>query len=107
MKKLSRREILSLAVASPLLAAIADIEPAQADAQPRQAKGFGRQSFIYAPSKVVAVGDASAKQLKLVKNWKGLVCQSRLVNTGKDAVAVKEVVLFDLVLPLSPQTRLY
>ena len=58
MKKLTRREILGLAMASPLLAAIADIEPAQAVAQPRQAKGLGRQSFIYAPSKVVPVNAA-------------------------------------------------
>ena len=107
MKRLSRREILSIAVASPLLAAIADIEPAQAIAQPRKPKAFGRQSFIYAPSKVVPAGNVSAKHLKLVKSWKGLVCQSRLVNMGKETVAVKEVVLFDLLLPLSPQTRLY
>ena len=107
MRKLSRREMLSIAVASPLLATIPDLEPAQNSFQRRNAKGFSRQSFIYAPSNVVTVDGAPAKQVKLVRRWKGVVCQSRLVNNGENSVPVKEVVLFDLVLPLSPQTRLY
>ena len=111
MKNLTRREILSLALASPLLAAMPDVDLgrvlARGLAQRRNVKGFGRQSFIYAPSNVVPVGGVSAKQLKLVRQWKGLVCKSRLVNTGRDIVPVKEVVLFDLALPLSPETRLY
>src|SRR6267142_2449556 len=111
MKKLTRREILSLALASPLAAAMPGLDHgrdlAWGQTQRRNLKAFGRQSFIYAPSNVVTLGGGSAKQVKLVRRWKGVVCQSRLVNTGKDTVPVKEVVLFDLVLPLSPQTRLY
>jgi len=82
MKKLTRREILGLALASPLVA----LMPKLGLAQRRNAKAFGRQSLIYAPSHVVRVGGVSAEQVKLVRRWKGLICQSRLVNTGKDSV---------------------
>jgi alpha-galactosidase len=107
MKELTRREILSLALATPLAAALPELVLARDVGQSRNAKAFGQQSFIYAPSKVVAVDGSSMKQVKVVRQWKGPICQSRLVNTGKESVAVKEVVLFDLALPLSPETRLY
>ena len=54
------------------------------------------------------VSDTSAvKQIKLVRQWKGPLCQSRLVNAGKESVRVKEVVLFDLAPSLPPETQLY
>jgi len=45
MKKLTRREILGLTLASPLVA----LMPKLGLAQRRNAKAFGRQSLIYAP----------------------------------------------------------
>ncbi|MGH9969026.1 MAG: glycoside hydrolase family 36 protein [Pyrinomonadaceae bacterium] len=110
-KGVTRREILSLALASPVLAAL----PGLASGQRGGLKSFGRQSFIYAPSAViyapsavVPVGDPSgARALKLTRQWSGPFCHSRLVNTGRKTVRVKEVVLFDLKLPLPKETGLY
>jgi alpha-galactosidase len=103
-KDLTRREILRLALASPLLAAVPSISLAQRSGSER----LTPQSFLEAPSAVVPGGDSgSAEQLKLTRQWQGPICQSRLVNTGKESVRVKEVVLFDLSPWLSPQTQLY
>jgi alpha-galactosidase len=103
-RELTRREILRLALASPLLAAAPSISLAQRSGSER----LNPQSFLEAPSAVVPGGDsASAEQLKLIRQWQGPICQSRLVNTGKESVRVKEVVLFDLSPSLSRETRLY
>jgi len=101
---ITRREILALAVASPVLSALPGIVRAQGN----QSKTLNRHSFIYAPSTVVPVDDSqSAGDLKLIRQWTGSICRSRLVNQGKEKVRVKEAVLFDLTLPLPPDTRLY
>jgi len=97
----TRRELLQLALASPLLAAMPSIDFAQGN------KSLTRQSFVDAPSKVVTAGDRSAQQLKLTRFWKGATCQSHLTNTGNEKIRVKEVVLFDLALSLPPETKLY
>jgi alpha-galactosidase len=66
------------------------------------------RSFLEAPTRIVpADNSGDIRQLNLVRRWKGHVCQSRLVNSGSKSVRVKEVVLFDLALPLPPETRLY
>jgi len=102
--EITRREILRLALASPLLAAM----PSISFAQRAKSQGLSRDSFLKAPSSIVPVSDTSAvKQIKLVRQWKGPLCQSRLVNAGKESVRVKEVVLFDLAPSLPPETQLY
>ena len=101
---ITRREMLSLALASPLLAAL----PNPTQAQSRITKTFDRQSLIDAPSIVVPVGDAAqAKQVKLTRQWNGSLCRSSLVNQGREAVRLKEIVLFDLTLALPLETKLY
>ena len=45
--------------------------------------------------------------LKLTRAWSGSLCRSRLINTGKSPVQVKEIVLFDIAHHLPPETRLY
>lgn len=103
-KGMTRREILALALASPVLSAF----PALARPQGKQAKGFNRQSFIYAPSTVVPVRDSpGVNQIKIIRQWAGPLCRSRLVNQGAESVRLKEAVLFDLTLPLPADTRLY
>ncbi len=102
--KISRREVLSLALASPLLAAVSGI----AQAQGGKVKRLDRQSFVDAPSAVVPVSDSPGiKQVKLSREWNGSLCRSQLVNRGKEAVRIKEVVIFDLTLSLPTATKLY
>jgi alpha-galactosidase len=103
-KELTRREILRLALCSPLLSLVPGISQAQKNVE----QGLNLQTLKNASSRVVPVGDADAiGQVKLVRQWSGALCHSRLVNRGRKAVRVKEVVLFDFVLPLPPDTRLY
>src|SRR5438309_528658 len=59
--------------------------------------------------KVVAV-DPNAPgtgDLKVSRDWKGDLCRTKLVNSGKDAVRVKEVVLFAIAHNLPADTHLY
>ncbi len=93
---ISRRRILQLAVVSPLAAALPRLVGAQ---------GI---SLREAPSAVVPlIEDADVSRVKVERRWKGSVCQSRVVNQGTQAVRIKEVVLFDLVLSMPATTRLY
>ena len=103
-KEITRREILALALASPVLSAF----PGIVRGQSKRAKSFNRQSFISAPSAVVPVdGSPELSQVKLIREWSGPLCRSRLLNQGNASVRVKEAVLFDLTLPLPAETRLY
>ena len=85
--KISRRKVLQLALLTPLASAF----------------DFSRLSFLNAPSAVVP----PVEGVKLTRRWSGSVCHSRLTNHGSKAVRIKEVVLFDLQLPLPASTPLY
>ncbi len=102
-RKITRREVLNLALASPLLAALPD----NGLAQTGKRQGLDRQSFISAPSAVIPVGSDDVKQVELVRQWRGPICRARLINRGKAAARIKEVTLFDLKLDLPPSTTLY
>ena len=94
---ISRRRILQLALVSPVAAL------------PRSvwAQGLGG-AVRNAPSGVVPlVSGADVSRVKVERRWTGDVCQSRVVNQGRDPVKIKEVVLFDLQLPLPATTKLY
>ena len=102
--KFSRRDVLNLALAAPLVALVPGITKAQRGRDRR----LDLKSFKDASSEVVLVGEAaSVKQVKLIRQWNGALCRSKLVNRGREAVRVKEIVLFNLVLALPPLTRLY
>ncbi|HJZ79869.1 MAG TPA: glycoside hydrolase family 36 protein [Pyrinomonadaceae bacterium] len=101
--KITRREVLNLALASPLLAAV----PRTGHAQAVITKGFDQKSLAKALSTVVPVGEDDIKQVEVIKQWRGPLCKTRLSNRGKTPAHVKEVVLFDLKLDLPPETRLY
>jgi alpha-galactosidase len=103
-KGMTRREILALALASPVLSAF----PGIAGGQGKQIKSFDQQSIIDAPSTVVPVDDSTGiSRIKIIRQWTGPLCRSRLINQGNENVQVKEAVLFDLTLPLPALTRLY
>jgi len=55
----------------------------------------------------VAVGEKDVSQLILTRPWRDRTVNASLVNRGRRPIRVKEVVLFDLVLGLPPETRLY
>jgi alpha-galactosidase len=103
-RKITRREILRLGLALPGYAAI----PGVLSGQDQQPNSLDRIAFANASSAVVPVDDiATIKQVKLIRQWTGPLLRSRLINRGKQAVRIKEVVLFDLPLTLPSSTRLY
>ncbi|HEX6729106.1 MAG TPA: glycoside hydrolase family 36 protein [Pyrinomonadaceae bacterium] len=102
--KISRRRILELALAAPAVAALPQIFKSQSD----QSRGLNRSSFLNAQSVVVPlVEGTSVQNIKIVRRWNGSLCRSELRNLGKEAVKIKEVVLFALDLSLPTSTRLY
>jgi alpha-galactosidase len=61
-----------------------------------------------APAKVVpAEGAETPPEVKVVRDWSGPLCRSRIVNEGKKPIRVKEIVLFDLPHVLPPEAGLY
>ncbi len=94
--KLSRRDVLSAALAAPLLRAL-----------PRLQRTYSIDRLRDAPARVVAVRDEGTFNVALAREWTGDICRSRVTNRGTAAVAIKEVVLFDLVLDLPPSTPIY
>src|SRR5262245_24379673 len=100
--KLTRREILNLALASPLIAAMPDVGQAQGGT-----KSLDRQALVNAPSPGAPVGADDIKQVELVRQWRGPLCRARLINRGKTPARIKEVTLFDLKLDLPATTTLY
>ena len=101
--RFTRREVLGLALVSPLVAAV----PALSRAQSKLKQGKNK-AVAAAPGRVVAANDAvSVRQVQLRRRWRGPVCFSQIVNHGREAVPIKEVVLFDIPLNLPPATGLY
>jgi len=89
--------MLRLTLAPPLLASFPGISLREPD-------GFDLRSFINAPSAIIPATDSqNLKRVKLVRDWKGPFCSSRLINQGRDSVRIKEIVLFDLSLSSLPQ----
>ncbi len=97
----TRREVLKAALASPIVAAVFQFAPAQDNpAQPGQLRT--------AAGRVVIADDLdAAKQVQLVRRWRGSLCNSRLINRGHRPVRIKEVILFDIPISHPPQTKLY
>jgi alpha-galactosidase len=87
---ISRRRILQLALVSPFAAAWPRLDQAQDI----------RNSRSY-------VVGTDVSRVKVERRWNGAVCQSQLVNQGREPVRIKEVVLFDVKLTLPATTRLY
>ena len=96
--EISRREILSLALAAPLFRLMPQ----------RNGRRLSRQFFGRAPSEVVPLNPSQdVRGIEIVRRWTASLCQSRIINHGREAVRIKEAVLFDLTLPLPAETRLY
>lgn len=98
---MTRREILRLALATPLGAAVS----ARLAAKGQQA--LTPESFAKAPWRVVTVDGHATDKLTVVRHWNGPKCRSQVINNHPHAVRVKEVVLFDVTHGLPGETPLY
>ena len=102
-RKMTRREIMNLALASPFLAAVHGERPAR-----REGRRLNLRSLMNAPHTVVPVDDTGGvEQIRLVREWTGPLCRLRLINQGRRPVRVKEVILFDVALEMPAATGLY
>jgi len=98
-KRITRRELLRVAVAAPLISSLPGSTFTQKPA---------RLQVETARSAVIATDQSTdISSLNVLRNWKGPLCQSRLINRGPNKLKIKEVVLFDLPLDLPATTRLY
>jgi alpha-galactosidase len=97
---MTRRAALRLVGAAPLLE-IGSIRAAAG-------RTLDLESLKSSPWRVIPAGDgAGVDALRVTRSWDGPLCRSRLVNTGRDPVRIKEVVLFELDPALPPETALY
>src|SRR5215831_1865563 len=83
--EITRREAVQLVIAAPLY----------------------MQSLANSPGSVVPRDKSASPRVRLIRDWDGALCRSRLVNEGREAVQLKEVILFDINLTLPAETRLY
>jgi alpha-galactosidase len=97
--KLTRRDVLRLAAAAPVLALRPTSSfPATATLARDLAASEGR---------VVSAGPSGAAKVRLERTWDADLCRSRVVNDGREPVRVSEVVLFEAPHGLPPGTGLY
>jgi alpha-galactosidase len=64
-------------------------------------------SLQRALGRVVSADGGDVSRVRLVREWKGARCRARVRNAGPSAVAVAEVVLFDVAHSLPPETAIY
>ena len=70
------------------------------------AAGLTLDSLKQAPSAAVGASGAAPKDVRVVREWAGPVCRSRLVNDGPAPVRVREAILFDVPHDHPAETRL-
>ena len=94
----SRRDLFGAAMALPVWRVLsqAPAAPAHNLLSIRDARGF-----------VVAAGNAEVSRVDLAREWIAGLCRSRVTNHGTQAVAITEVVLFDLILDFPSSTPIY
>ena len=92
---MNRRELLALAIGSPLLAL------GGREAPPK------RLALADAPWRVITSDGRPATDVRIERTWNGSICRSRAVNRGKQAVHLREIVLFDAPHDLPPDTPFY
>ncbi len=102
--QLSRREVLSAALAVPL----SSVWPALARAQGRSARPLDASSLKDSVSRVVpfdAAGDV--RGIDVTRTWTGPLCRSAITNRSARPLRIKEVVLFEIDTTLPSATTLY
>lgn len=97
---ITRRDLLRMAAVSPMAAAIR-LVPFHAPAS------LGLQAFQSAAWAVAGPDGKPLSGVRLRRTWQDGRCRSTLTNTGKAAVQVGDILLFDLQHGLAASTRLY
>src|SRR5262245_30310197 len=73
-----------------------------------RAKGLIADDVRNAQARVVTIDNGiAAPEIKVVREWNGLLCRSRIVHEGKVPVRIKEIVLFDIPHGYPLVTHLY
>jgi alpha-galactosidase len=104
LQGISRREIMRLALASPLIPFLSRTGIGQGGRR----RMLDQSSISRARAKVVLVEkDENSAKIKVLRNWKGPICHSEVTNHGNKPVRLKQVVLFELPLDLPATTKLY
>ena len=99
----TRRDLLRIAVS----ASLAPLVPRLAAAAPPRHATLDLAALKGARGRVVAAGGSSAASVRLTHEWDGPRCHARVKNAGRSAVALAEVVLFDVPHALPPETKVY
>lgn len=92
---MNRRELLALAIGSPLMAL------GGREAPPK------RLTLADAPWRVVTTDGRPAADLRVERAWSDNICRSRVLNRGSQSVRVREIVLFDAPHDLPLETPFY
>jgi len=96
MATLSRRELLELVAGAPVLALA------------QRSAGVDARAVSDASWRVVTRdGSLAPSSVQVTRTWDGARCRSAVVNKGGSAVAIKDVVLFDVRHAMPPDTPLY
>lgn len=102
--RITRREVLKAALASPIVAATSHLASAQNIASDR----LVQWAVALSPAKIVSLdGSPVPKYVQLVRHWRGSLCRSRITNHGPKSVRLKEVILFDYSFSLPATTKVY
>jgi alpha-galactosidase len=101
---ITRREILGLLVSAPLARAAYSLSHPTGSLD----RSLDLRSLSRTQGRVVPYTQASdVSRVKLVRQWRNSLCRSRVTNDGTKPARVKEVVLFEIELPLPNETRLF
>ncbi len=99
----SRRDILRLGLVMPLAAALPVVTRGQ-----KPTTKINLKSFTTGRSRVVPyAATQDVTKIKVIRNWKGPICQSSVQNQGREPIRLKEIVLFDLPLTHPGNTEFY
>jgi alpha-galactosidase len=98
----TRREVLHLAIAAPLLS----LTPKDALAQAEAPAGLTLDMIAMSPVRVVFEAPG-VDRIRVTRTWDGSLCRTKVVNSGRETVRIKEIVLFDVTHTLPPETHLY
>jgi alpha-galactosidase len=75
--------------------------------RPSGVAGFSRPTFESAPWRVITVDGSPASGVALTRTWEDSRCHFRLENKGRQPVAIKELILFDVRHGLARETPFY
>lgn len=104
-RRWSRRALLQCAIGAPLLVRGIDAHQ-RAQENTRQAS-HSLPTISEARGFVTSVDGADVSKVELTRDWADGICRSKVTNHGRGAVAISEVVLFDLTLDFPASTPIY